>query len=72
VVSSWRDEGVWENSAIVADIAFANLGFVAQRSGRVDFLLHDVRICVFDVFTKQPREAPFVLSVVQRNGKSCR
>jgi hypothetical protein len=61
-----------ENSAIVADIAFANSGFVAQRSGRVDFPLHDVRIYVFDGFTKQPREVPIDLSVVQRNGKSWR
>jgi hypothetical protein len=55
-----------ENSAIVADFVFANLGFVTQRSDRVDFPFHKVRIRVFDVFTKQQREAPIVLSVVQR------
>ncbi len=35
-----------ENSTIAVDIASANLGFVAQKSGRVDVPFHDVRICV--------------------------
>ncbi len=34
--------------------------------------LHDVRMHVFDGFTKHPREAPRVLRVLQRNGRLCR
>ena len=34
--------------------------------------MQEVRILVFDVLTKQPREAPSVFSVVQRKGRSGR
>jgi hypothetical protein len=36
----------------------------------VEVLLHEVRICVFDGLTKHPRDAPMLLSVLHRKGRS--
>jgi hypothetical protein len=38
----------------------------------VEVPLHEVRIHVFDGLTKHPRDAPMVLSVLHRKGRSGR
>ena len=65
--------GFVENSVIVFVMDCAKVGFVVWRRGRVEVLLHDVRICVFDGLTKHPRDAPMLLSVLHsRKGRSAR
>ncbi len=44
-----------------------SLGLQAEMRGSGDVLLHEVRSFVIVVFMKQPRAAPLVLSVLQKN-----
>ena len=62
--------GSVENSAIVFVMDCAKVGFVVWREGRVEVPLHEVRIRVFDGLTKHPRNAPVLLSVLHRKGRS--
>ncbi len=59
--------GVVENVAIVLAIDRPSLGLEVEIRGSRDVPLQEVRILVFAVFTKQPRAAPMVLSVLQKN-----
>jgi len=61
-----------ENSAMVVEIDVARAGLIAWRRGNVDEPSQEVSIRVFEGLTKQPREEPSVLRVVQRKGKSGR
>jgi len=63
--------GCFENSTIVSRMDCANMGLVVSRRGGVDEVpLHEVRIQVFDGLTKHNRDAPMVLSVLHRKGRS--
>ncbi len=64
--------GVVKNVAIVLAIDRPSLGLEAKMRGSGDVPLQEVRILVFVVFTKQPRAAPLVLSVLQKNLRSGR
>ncbi len=64
--------GVVENVAIVFAIDRPSSGLEAEMRGSGDVPLQEVRILVFAVFTKQPRSAPLVLSVLQKNSRSGR
>ncbi len=61
--------GVEENVAIVLAIDRPSLGLEAEMRGSGDMPLQEVKILVFSVFTKQPRAAPLVLSVLQKNSR---
>jgi hypothetical protein len=61
--------GVVENVAIVLAIDRPSSGSEAEMRGSGDVPLQEVRILVFAVFTKQPRAAPLVLSVLQKNSR---
>ena len=61
-----------ENSAIVVDIDVARAGFIVWRRGNEEEPSQEVSIRVFEGLTKQPREDPSCLRVVQRKGKSGR
>ncbi len=62
----------WEVVKIVA-IVFAigrpSSGLEVEMRGSGDMPLQEARILVFIVFTKQPRAAPLVLSVLQKNSR---
>ena len=62
--------GFVENSAIVFVMDCAKVGFVVWRRGRVEVPLHEVRIHVFGGLTKHLRDAPMLLSVLHRKGRS--
>ena len=64
--------GVVENVAIVLAIDKPSSGLEAETRGSEDVPLQEVRTLVFAVFTKQPRAAPLVLSVLQKNSRSGR
>ncbi len=73
IVSSGFDGwGVLENFFIVLRMDVPNVSFVSVMSGIGDVPLQDVRIRVFDVFTKQPRSAPCDCNVWHRNSRSGR
>ncbi len=61
--------GVVKNVAIVLAIDRPSSGLEAEMRGSGDVPLQKVRILVFVVFMKQPRAAPMVLSVLQKNLK---
>jgi hypothetical protein len=58
--------GVVKNVAIVLAIDRPSLGLEAEFRGSGDVPLQEVRILVFVMFTKQPRAALLVLSVLQK------
>ncbi len=64
--------GVVENVAIVLAIDWPSLGLEEKVRQSGDVPLQEVRILMFVVFTKQPRAAPLVLSVLQKNLRSGR
>ncbi len=64
--------GVVENVAIVLAIDRPSSGLEAEMRGSGDMPLQEMRILVFAMFTKQPRAAPLVLSVLQKNSRSRR
>ena len=51
---------------------FAKVRLVVLRRERMEVPLQDVRMCVFNGLTKHQRDAPMVLSVLQRKGRSGR
>ena len=61
-----------ENSAMVAEMDVARAGLIVWRRGNVEDPSQEVSIRVLEGLTKQPREEPSVLRVVQRKGKSGR
>ncbi len=64
--------GVVKNVAIVLAIDRPSLGLETETRGSGDMPLQEVRILVFVMFTKQPRAALLVLSVLQKNSRSGR
>ncbi len=64
--------GVVKNVAIVLAIDRPSLGLEAKMRRSGDMPLQEVRIFVFVMFMKQPRAAPLVLSVLQKNLRSGR
>ncbi len=64
--------GAVKNVAIVLAIDRPSSGLEAEMRGTGDVPLQEVRILVFVVFTMQPRAAPLVLSVLQKNLRSGR
>ncbi len=64
--------GVAKNVAIVVSIDRPSSGLEAEMRGTRDVPLQEARILVFVMFTKQPRAAPLVLSVLQNNLRSGR
>ncbi len=64
--------GVVVNVAIVLAKDRPSSGLEAETRGSGDVPLQEVRILVFVVLTKQPRSAPLVLSVLQKNLRSRR
>ncbi len=64
--------GVVKNVVIVLAIDWPSLGLEAEMRGSGDVPVQGVRILVFVVLTRQPRAAPLVLSVLQKNSRSGR